>query len=65
MPPPTSEGYWRARAWVSVAGKEVCFDKGALISERKGDSEHKAGFQQLLLLGSLLSLRECRQNIQA
>lgn len=63
MAPPASEGYWSA--WVSVAGKDVCFDEGAPISGQKGDSEPEAGFQQLLLLGSQLGLRECRENTQA
>lgn len=45
--------------------KEVCFDQGTPISERKGDSERKAGFRQLPLLGSLLRMRECAQTIKA
>lgn len=42
--------------------EEACFDKGVLISERKGDSECKAGFQLLPLLGSPLRTRGCRQD---
>lgn len=37
-------------------------DKGVPISEWRGDSERKLGFQQLPLLGSLLRTRGCRQD---